>query len=193
MKTVEEYERLLWKKYQQADSHNIKERFEHSIGVKNKALELIDTFGLNIDRTKAAVAGILHDYAKYEKPERFQKIVQKYKLDENILNMHPEILHSLLGPFVIKEELGLDDPEILSAISNHTLGSLDMSPLDEVIFLADYTEEGRKGPWFEEAKKLSHIDFYGAILEKIKNTLALFPDEHNQKLYQKYTEVKCRS
>ncbi|HHZ12154.1 MAG TPA: HD domain-containing protein [Acholeplasmataceae bacterium] len=192
MKTAATYEKLLWKKYQEAQSPEIEERFRHSLGVKDKALELIDTFGLPLNKEKAAIAGVLHDYAKFESMERFREIIKKNKFDEGILRMKPEIWHSLLGPYVIREELGLDDPEILSAVQNHTLGSLNMGLLEEVIYLADFTEENRKGTVFEKAKRLSKVDYYGAILAKIEALLQIFPDEHNRKLYKKYTEVKCR-
>lgn len=193
MKTSADYEAILWKKYQSSGNAEIEERYRHSLAVKKKALELIETFKLKVDKEKAAIAAVLHDYAKFETLARYQEIVQKYELKSEILNENPKVLHSLLGPYIIKEELGLEDEEILTAIQTHTLGSLNMSLLGEVIFLADFTEAGRKGPEFEEAKRLSRIDFYGAILEKIKSKLKVYPDELSLKLYQKYQEVKWKS
>ncbi len=192
MRTIEEYEKLLWEKYQQSNNPEIEERYLHSLSVKKKALEISDTFNLNVDREKAALAAVLHDYAKFDTLERFKEIISKYHLNEEILKC-PQTLHSILGPYIIKEELGLKDQEILEAIENHALGSLEMSKLGEVLFLADFTEENREGPVFTEAKQLSKIDFYQAILAKIKCKLETYPDELSSKLYQKYQEVQCKS
>ncbi|HHX80030.1 MAG TPA: HD domain-containing protein [Acholeplasmataceae bacterium] len=193
MKTSAEFDVILWNKYLSSGSKDIKLRYEHSLAVKKKALELIDTFNFKLDKEKTAIAAVLHDYAKYETKERYREIVKRYELDIALLDENPKVHHSLLGPFVIKEELGLEDEEILAAIATHTLGSLKMSLLGEVIFLADFTEDGRIGPEFEAAKRLSRIDFYGAILEKIKSKLRIYPDELSLKLYQKYQEVKWKS
>ncbi|NLD26216.1 MAG: HD domain-containing protein [Acholeplasmataceae bacterium] len=189
---IEDYEKLLWKKYKQSNDPEIEERYRHSLGVAKKALELIERFKLNVDPEKAAIAGILHDYAKFEKPERYREVVHKYNLDPQILDKSPKILHALLGPYIIKEEVGVEDEEILKAVQTHTTGSLDMSELAEVIFLADYTDETREGPYFDEVKRLSQIDFYQAIRQKLKQRLAKHHDEKTQKIYQKYLEVKCK-
>lgn len=184
-----DYEKLLWQKYLQSDDPEIDERYRHSLGVARKALELIDRFQLDVDREKAAIAGILHDYAKFESFERFREVVRKYGLDPKILKASPKILHALLGPYIIREEVGIEDEEILEAIRTHTTGSLAMSKLAEVIFLADYTDETREGPYFEEVKRLSEIDFYQAIRQKLKQRLEKHHDEETQKIYQKYLEV----
>ena len=54
------------------------------------------------------------------------------------------VLHSLTAPYVIKRDFpSFSDGKILSAVDNHTMGAPDMSVLDEIIFLADFIEEGR--------------------------------------------------
>ena len=42
-----------------------------------------------------------------------------------------------------------EDEDMLAAIANHTLGALEMSPLEEIIFLADMIEPGRDYPTME--------------------------------------------
>ncbi|MDD3999485.1 MAG: bis(5'-nucleosyl)-tetraphosphatase (symmetrical) YqeK [Bacilli bacterium] len=191
MKPLIEYERLLWEKYLSAGNPDIEERYRHSLAVKDKVLELITTFNLDIDKEKAAIAAILHDYAKFESLEGFKKIISKYQLDPKILEEDFGILHSLLAPYFLKEEVGIDDEEVLKAISEHTLGSLNMSKLSEVLFLADFTEDGREGVVFQEAKRLSKINFYEAIIAKINSRLAIYPDELSNKLYQKYRRLNA--
>ena len=57
------------------------------------------------------------------------------------------VYHSLTAPYVIKKDFPeFAVPDILSAVRNHTTGSPDMSVFDEIIFIADYVEEGRTYP-----------------------------------------------
>ena len=46
----------------------------------------------------------------------------------------------MVGIYKIKEDLNLQDPEILRAIEIHTVGAAQMTDLDKVIYVADYIE-----------------------------------------------------
>ena len=54
---------------------------------------------------------------------------------------------------IAREEYGIEDEEILSAIYCHTTGRKEMSTLDKIIFLADYIEPGRNFPGVEEVRE----------------------------------------
>ena len=56
---------------------------------------------------------------------------------------HPMLLHARLGAAIAREQFGVDDAEVLSAIEKHTTGAGEMSPLDCVVYLADSLEPGR--------------------------------------------------
>lgn len=187
MKTAEEYKKILWEKYKQSNDPEIEERYAHSLAVSEKALEIIDTFHLNVDKTKAEIAGILHDYAKFETMDKYKEIVKGYNLEESLLKLSPKILHAVLGPFIIHKELGIDDKEILDAIAYHTTGSLDMSTLAEVIFVADFTDKTRVEPYFDDVKYYSTRDFRKAILGKIEKRLLKEPnDKFSLEMKKKY-------
>lgn len=189
MKTIDEYKKILLEKYLESGDPDIEERYFHSLSVGKKAVELIQRFNLNVDCKKAEIAGILHDYAKFEKMDKYQAIVEEYQLDKKILTKSPKILHALLGPYIIQKELGITDQEILEAIYYHPFGSTMMSLLSEVIFLADFVEDSRVEPYFKKAKDLSKINFRQAILAKIERMLELRPnDEEIKKIYNKYSE-----
>ena len=47
------------------------------------------------------------------------------------------------GSIVVRDELGIDDEDILNAIRYHTTGRAGMSLLEKVIFTADFTSEER--------------------------------------------------
>ena len=108
-------------------------RFEHTLGVEFTAAALAMRFGADV--YKAELAGLLHDCAK---------CVPKAKMMEAIgEDVAPNILHAAYGPVVAKEEYGIDDVEILSAIRWHTTGKANMALLDKIIFVADFIEPCR--------------------------------------------------
>lgn len=116
-------------------------RFMHSIGCAHCALELAKKF--NQDEKKAYVAGLLHDCAKcFEMPE-MQKIAKEMGLDEDEANNY-KIVHAPVSAYVAQKEYGVTDDEILSAIRWHTLGHVNMSDFEKIIFLADKIESNTR-------------------------------------------------
>ncbi|MFS8512340.1 MAG: bis(5'-nucleosyl)-tetraphosphatase (symmetrical) YqeK, partial [Planifilum fulgidum] len=71
----------------------------------------------------------------------------------------------------VREELGVDDEEVLNAIRSHTTGRPGMSLLEKVVFLADYIEPGRSFSGVEEVRRLAREDLDRAILKALDNTI----------------------
>ncbi len=151
----------LWEKYLKSNDSEIKERYEHSLNVADRAVEIVRENKLDIDEEKIYVAGLVHDYAKFLTMEDFYNIVKEYDLDSNILEMNFKVLHSFLGPYVIKKELGIMDEDILKAVEFHTTGKTNMDLFTEVLFVADFTEVGREG--IEEVKRVAKTDLRKAV------------------------------
>ena len=112
------------------------ERYEHSRGVMEKAVELAKRFNCNVE--KAEIAGLLHDCAKCLSKEE----LHKYKdcFNECEINSS-KTWHAPVGAIVAKEQYGIEDTEILSAIRWHTIGKKDMTDFEKIIYLADKIEE----------------------------------------------------
>jgi len=73
---------------------------------------------------------------------------------------------------------GVDDPEVLSAISKHTLGGADMSPLDCILYLADGLEPGRDYPERAELAALAERDLAAAMRATIHSSLRYLTQRH---------------
>lgn len=114
-----------------------KERYEHSLGTAECAKELASRFGL--DEEKAYFTGLIHDCAKCLPAEEMQEILQKTDLIDGEL-CNPKTHHAPAGAYVAQKEFGVDDEEILSAIRWHTLGKVNMTLFEKIIFLADKIE-----------------------------------------------------
>lgn len=115
------------------------ERFEHSIGVAEKAVQLAEMFGL--DKGKAQLAGLVHDCAKCLPKDELAKIINENMTVEECELINPKTFHAPAGAYVAKHALGIDDEEILSAIRWHTIGYRNMTDFEKVVFIADKIEE----------------------------------------------------
>jgi predicted HD superfamily hydrolase involved in NAD metabolism len=117
-------------------------RVNHILGVEAMSIELAQYHHLDVD--KAALAGLMHDLAKYFKPQRLLAMAQTEGLELDEVDWAtPHLLHADVGAIVARDEFQVTDPEILQAIANHTLGRPGMSALSCVVFLADSLEPGR--------------------------------------------------
>ena len=69
-------------------------------------------------------------------------------------------LHSIAGvPLILRDFKDFATADVCSAVFNHTVGAPGMSVFDEIIFISDYTEEGRTYRTCTEVREylLSHI------------------------------------
>lgn len=114
------------------------ERFEHSIGTAECARDLALKF--NLDFEKAYVAGLLHDCAKCFSNEKLLEIIETKMNVDPTEKMSPKTLHAPVSSYIAESEFGVTDGEILSAVRWHTLGRLNMSDFEKVIYLADKIE-----------------------------------------------------
>lgn len=126
-------------------------RLEHILGVETMAINLAKIHHLDIDQ--AAQAGLLHDLAKFFPPAKLLDLAQQHQLEiDEVCRRVPHLLHADVGAIVAREEFGITDQQVLTAIANHTLGQPHMDDLSCVIFLADALEPGRG-----DSKKLNHL------------------------------------
>ena len=149
------------------------ERFNHSLRVVEMALFLNKRFNFQVDEEKIKLAGILHDYAKEMSFEESVKYLEKHLTLVEIVKAKrsPAVLHSIVGYYLVQEELNITDEEILKAILNHTTGNANMSKLEELIFVSDAVEETRTYNGVEKIREKVLDDFYMGMLYMIEETL----------------------
>lgn len=119
------------------------ERYFHTLGVMEEAIELAKRY--NADIKKAEIAGLLHDNAKCMTKEDLRKFISENlpDLDKNELKNY-KTLHAPVGAYFAKEKFKILDPEIISAIRWHTLGRVNMTLLEKIVFLADKIEKNTR-------------------------------------------------
>jgi predicted HD superfamily hydrolase involved in NAD metabolism len=145
-----------------ADNVPVK-RIQHILGVEQMAIELAAHYNLDVDR--AAQAGLMHDLAKYYKPQRLLEMAQAEGLEIDEVDLAaPHLLHADVGAIVAREQFGITDAEILSAIADHTLGRPGMGALSCIVFLADTLEIGRGDtPELASLRQQCYQDLHRAV------------------------------
>ena len=116
------------------------ERYSHSIGTAETSLKLAQKYGLDCD--KAYLAGLVHDCAKNMDNNKLLDLIKneiQTGFDDSELK-NPKVYHAIAAPYIAKKEFEIDDSEILNSIRRHTIGSIDMTLFDKIIFLADKIE-----------------------------------------------------
>ena len=146
-------------------------RFEHSLGVEYTAACMAMCYDVDIE--KAAVAGLLHDCAKYLSTEKKIKLCRENQLSISEYEYaNPELLHGKLGAFYAKKKYGVEDPEILSAITYHTTGKEDMTTLEKIIYIADFMEANRKEiKNMGLIRKMAFTNLDACLCQIMKNTI----------------------
>lgn len=137
-------------------------RLDHCLAVSEMAAELAELYGADVE--KARFAGRYHDIAKAFSAEQSNRLLREYGLSEEYYN-YPALAHSKLGEALLREEFGVADSEILSAVSNHTTGAAGMTLLDEIIFVADAVDATRSYGDVEYYRQLARTDIDRACLE----------------------------
>lgn len=113
-------------------------RYIHSLGTAECAKNLAHKFGL--DEEKAYMAGLLHDCAKCFSNEKLTEIIKNNLQVEDVELMNYKTLHAPVSAYIAQRDFGVEDNDILSAIRWHTLGRIDMTDFEKIIFLADKVE-----------------------------------------------------
>ena len=129
-------------------------RVAHCAGCESQAVLLAMHWGEDPDT--AAIAGILHDITKSLDKDKQLILCEKYGIIlDDYEKQVPALLHARTGAELAKELFGISE-EIYEAIRWHTTGKPDMSALEKIIYLADFTEPNRD---FEGVEVLRDLCF----------------------------------
>ena len=152
------------------------ERYEHSLGTAECASELTEKYGL--DKDKAYFTGLIHDCAKCLSKEDTMNALKNLSLIDGEL-CNPKSHHAPAGAYIARKEFGVDDEEILSAIRWHTLGKVNMTTFEKIIFLADKIEERtRPCELCKPVKEALKESLDKALLICYKNTIKSLVDRN---------------
>lgn len=124
----------------------------HCARTAQTARELAERY--DVDPDAAELAGLLHDWSRDDSVEGLLAFAERTGLavlpEER---EHPYLLHSRVAADQLRRRFpGLSLP-VLSAVAAHTVGAVPMTPLDEIVYVADAIEPGRNYPGVEELRE----------------------------------------
>jgi predicted HD superfamily hydrolase involved in NAD metabolism len=118
------------------------ERLEHSRRVADLARDLCARYGL--DGAKGTLAGLAHDLAREMDLRKVQVRATRDGGGISALEAErPVLLHGRAASVLLRDALGVADPEILDAVASHVTGRPSMGLLAKIVFIADFLEPGR--------------------------------------------------
>ena len=152
-------------------------RFTHSVNVSKEAVRLAKKYGC--DEEKAELAGLLHDVMKDAGKKEQLEIIVKYGVELNEVELQaPKLWHAIAGAVYVREVLGIGDQDIVNAVRYHTTARADMSLLEKVIFIADYTSEERDYKGVERMRKACDQSLEYAMEEALAFGIEVRAEEH---------------
>ena len=137
-------------------------RYIHTLGVETAAAR-IGEIVCPEDVPALRAAALLHDITKELSGDEQLALLAEQGITDGDDISASAIHHSLTAPAVIKRDFPEFATErVLSAVRNHTTGDECMSVFDEIIFLADYIEDGRTYPACVELRQWLYRELDGA-------------------------------
>ena len=142
-------------------------RFRHTLGVEEAITSLGELYLPN-DVLRLRVAALLHDLTKEWTADEQIDFCRKQNLALSPGECAaPKVLHAKTAAVVAERDYGeYVDPEIITAIREHTVAAPDMSLFSSLLYLADYIEPTRTYPDCIALRQA----FFDGYTEENKNT-----------------------
>ena len=151
-------------------------RYTHTVNVARLAKKLAVWYGA--DPQKAEIAGLLHDICK-EKPkqELLQMLHEHAIMTDNAEKKPTGVWHAAAAMVYLKEELDIQDEEILGAVRWHTSGHAGMTLLEKIIYMADMCSEERTYQEVDELRQILEQDLDRAFIKALSYSLRWLKEE----------------
>ena len=143
----------------------------HSLNVSKEAVRLAQKYGADVE--KAEIAGLLHDITKEMDDETQLKIIEDGGIILSAVEKaSPQLYHAMSASVYVKTHFGIDDEDIRNAIRYHTTARSNMSLLEKVIFLADFTSADRKFDDIDVIREKAEISLEEGMLYALQFTIS---------------------
>ncbi len=126
-------------------------RYNHSLAVAAEAVRLAEKWGA--DTEKAYMAGLVHDCCKDTPANILLQTADDFGIIiSNLEKKAPKLLHAKIGSVYLQKVFGIEDEEIALAVRYHTTARENMTLLEKVLYLADFTSADRDYPGVDEMR-----------------------------------------
>jgi predicted HD superfamily hydrolase involved in NAD metabolism len=113
----------------------------------------------DVDADAAELAGLLHDWSRDDPLEDLLAFADRTGLavlpEER---EHPYLLHARVAADQLRQRFPDLTLPVLSAVAAHTVGAVPMTPLDEIVYIADAIEPERDYAGVEQLRHTAEKD-----------------------------------
>lgn len=148
----------------------------HTEGVRKTAMKLAAKYGADVE--KAETAALFHDMYRGVSQDVLNYYVKHLNLDRKYHD-NPNLAHSKIAAIVMKRDYGIEDEDIINAVSYHTTGRPEMSLLEKVIYIADAIEPNRNYPGVDTLRDVAERDLDEACLLSLTRTIEFVQEQGN--------------
>ena len=146
-------------------------RYAHTVRVAETAERLAKLHGLDPER--ARLAGLLHDTAREVGKEELLRVAEEDGLPVGDFERErPILLHGPVAAEFAREDLGVEDGEVLDAVRAHTTGEPGMGLIALILFVADKIEPGREQPGVEDLRELAPVSLHRAARAALEDSVS---------------------
>ena len=134
---------LLLKIYDHINTTLSPKRRRHTYGVEKAAIILAKNHYPSLSKELVAAAALLHDCTKELGPDEQLAVAAANGVTFTELELSaPKLRHAVTGAAVARNAFGLSEGAA-NAILYHTTARADMSPMEKILYLADFIDEYR--------------------------------------------------
>jgi predicted HD superfamily hydrolase involved in NAD metabolism len=146
-------------------------RYAHTLRVAETTERLAKLHGLDPDKSR--LVGLLHDTAREIGTEKLLRIAEEDGLPVGDFEREqPILLHGPVAAKLAREDLGVEDGEILDAVRIHTTGEPGMGPLALALFVADKIEPGREQGGVEDLREIAPVSLHRAARAALEDSIS---------------------
>jgi predicted HD superfamily hydrolase involved in NAD metabolism len=151
-------------------------RVKHIEGTARTAVRLARRFRVPV--RKAVEAAWLHDAAREMGTAEMRKVMRATRAIRWCSGeaRFPSLQHAKASAALAAVQWGVKDRSVLNAVAHHTLGRPGMSPLELLVFVADFIEPGRNHADVRAAKMALRRGLIEAARVKANSTLRYLND-----------------
>lgn len=124
--------------------------FAHSVRTGITAAELAEVYSADVEI--AWLGGLLHDWDREATSDELVKSARAQGDVHEVELAQPKLLHARTGAQGVRKAFPNLPAEVYSAVRKHTIGAIEMSDVDKIVYLADMIEPARDWPGVDELR-----------------------------------------
>lgn len=132
-----------------------------------------------IDQDLAELTAAAHDVARHIPGRHLIEEAERMGFAVNAVERRaPILLHGPVGAGWLAEEAALDDPSVLEGVRWHTTAHPDLSPVGQVVFIADKLDphKAKAYPFQDTVRSIAYRDLHEGALTFLDGMLKMHLD-----------------